>query len=306
MIERGISPVDPGRVREIRVPDRERHTTRPEDLLTPDDVLGMMEACRRSRCATRDRAIVATHYESMARVGEIGTLTWSALKFDEHGVMMTITDQKTKKLRYVRLVMAAEYLTRHLEESRSRNRADGLVFLSERGNPMTYPDYEALYRRLAARAGITKRVHSHLLRKSRITELMKKRRQESIIKKMAWGNVSTREWETYAVLCTQDIDDEVLDMYGIRKLEDAGPDPLAPIQCEKCLVVNPPTALYCIRCRAPLTEASREEVLVNERAARSDPLYQKLYERQMEMMAGIAQEVGLDPERFLEKWRDRD
>jgi len=68
------------------------------------------------------------------------------LKFDEHGVMVTITDEKTKKLRYVRLV-AAEYLQRHLEVSHARGRAEGLVFLSERGHSMTYPDFESMYKR---------------------------------------------------------------------------------------------------------------------------------------------------------------
>lgn len=300
LIKRGISHVDPERIKEIRVPERDRHTTRPEELITPDEVRRMIEACKRSRNPTRDRDIIATHYESMARIGEIGRLTWSSLSFDEHGVMMTITDEKTKKLRYVRLVMAAEYLQSHLEESRTRGRdLNGFVFLSERGQPMTYPDFESLYKRVAQRAGIKKRVHSHLMRKSRITELMKKRRQESIIKKMAWGNVTTREWETYAVLCSQDIDDEVLDMYGIKHIQDAGPDPLAPIQCEKCLVINPPTALFCIRCRSPLTEEARAAVLDKEQLAKSDPLYEKLVARQNAMMRDLAIEMGIDPERIL-------
>ncbi len=235
----------------------------------------------------------------VARIAEIGRLTWSALKFDEHGVMMTITDEKTRKLRYVRLVMAAEYLTRHLEESQARGRAEGHVFLSERGGPMKYPDYEAMYKRVAGRAGVKKQVHSHLMRKSRITELMKKRRQESIIKKMACGNVSTREWETYALLCSQDIDDEVLDMYGIRKLEDAGPDPLAPIQCEKCLVVNPPTAWFCIRCRSPLTEEAKASVQDKENLAKTDPLFEKLLEKPHLMMRNLDIVVGVDPDKLL-------
>ncbi len=43
----------------------------------------------------------------------------------------------------------------------------------------------------------------------------------------------------------KDIDDEVLDRYGIRKKNDEKPKILEPQQCVMCGFTNSPTAKYC-------------------------------------------------------------
>ncbi len=57
-----------------------------------------------------------------------------------------------------------------------------------------------LQRITAKRAGITKRVHPHLFRKSRITHLIQQNYQETVIKQMMWGNLAPDMFRTYAVL----------------------------------------------------------------------------------------------------------
>jgi len=49
------------------------------DLLTPDEITGMVKACTRPM----DRALIMMLYEGGFRIGEIGTMTWGDLTFDK-------------------------------------------------------------------------------------------------------------------------------------------------------------------------------------------------------------------------------
>ena len=75
------------------------------DLLTTDEITQMMNSCIRSI----DRAIIMMLYEGGFRIGEIGMMKWGDLTFDKWGVIVNV-NFKTNKPRYIRLVMAREYI----------------------------------------------------------------------------------------------------------------------------------------------------------------------------------------------------
>ena len=102
--------------------------------------------------------------------------------FDEYGVKIYLTDKKTKKRRYSRLTFAAPYLAAWRVEYPGSPTEENLVFISQRGNPLEYTAFLRVLQRTAKAAGITKRVHPHLLRSSRITHMVSNY-QESVIKK---------------------------------------------------------------------------------------------------------------------------
>jgi integrase/recombinase XerD len=64
-----------------------------------------MNSCIRSI----DRAIIMMLYEGGFRIGEIGMMKWGDLTFDKWGVIVNV-NFKTNKPRYIRLVMAREYI----------------------------------------------------------------------------------------------------------------------------------------------------------------------------------------------------
>jgi hypothetical protein len=111
----------------------------------------------------------------------------------------------------------------------------------------------------AARAGIEKRIYPHLFRKSRITELVRKNYQESVLKETFWANPDTSMFSTYLKLSEKDIDDEFLRRAGLKTEAEIGTDTDKPRQCMFCLAVNPPGSRFCRMCTRPLTEAAREE-----------------------------------------------
>jgi integrase/recombinase XerD len=251
-------------VKKIRVPRQAFDTSVPSDLLTEDEVVALVRAGRTSR----DRALVALVYETGCRINEAARLRWKDLREDDHGLGVYITDTKTQKMRYTRIVAFAEYLAAWKMDSFPGD--TDLVFRTARGDPMGYNTMNRVLRVTVRRAGIAKRVHWHLLRKSRITHAVKKNIPESILKKMFWGNLDTSMFKTYVVLSESDIDRAILADAGLVKPVPAD-DPLRPRTCPHCTAVNAPTHPYCSKCGYPLDPdriAAREAI---REIARNNP-----------------------------------
>ena len=95
---------------------------------------------------------------------------------------------------------------------------------------MNYAQIRQRVKMAAERAGLEKRVHLHLFRKSRATHMIQQNYQESVIKKMLWGNLDTPMFETYVVLSEADIDAEILGRAGIETpASAAGPARAGPV-----------------------------------------------------------------------------
>jgi len=257
--------------RKIRVPRQAFDTSIPSDLLTEDEVIALVRAGRTSR----ERALVALVYETGCRINEAARLRWKDLRVDDHGIGVYITDTKSQKMRYTRCVAFAEYLAAYRADCRPAGipgyvPGEDLVFRTTQGNPMSYNTMNRVLAVTVKRAGITKRVHWHLLRKSRITHAVKKNIPESILKKMFWGNLDTSMFKTYVVLSESDIDKAILADAGLIKSLPAD-DPMRPRTCPHCAAINAPTHPFCSKCGYPLDPdriAAREAI---REACRNDP-----------------------------------
>jgi len=210
-----------------------------------------------------------TLYEGGFRIGELGALAWKDVLFDDHGVIVN-TNFKTGKARYVRLVMAKEYLAAWKRDYPFEPEGDNLVFVSAKRNAMSYYTVSKQLTRLVERAGIEKHVTPHLFRHSRITHLIKEGVNESVIKLMMWGSVNTQQFKTYAHLTGTDIDNEILSRYGIKADEEKGGKSLEPRQCKKCQAINAPDTLYCPVCGSSLTEEAEVEMEEAKRIISND------------------------------------
>ncbi|NLD95441.1 MAG: phage integrase family protein [Fibrobacter sp.] len=240
---------------ELKAPPRDYETTDPGDLVTADELAAMIRACK----THRDRAIVAVTYETGARIGEVARLRWSDILFDRYGVRCTINDTKERKKRYPRLINSTAYLAAW------RNgyygpaaEGDAYVFISTKNHPLRYRAISQVIERAAQRAGIEKRIHPHLFRKSRITELVRKNYQESVLKETFWANPDTSMFRTYLKLSEKDIDDEFLRRAGLKTESEIDADTDKPRQCMYCLAVNPPGSQFCRMCTRPLTTEARQ------------------------------------------------
>jgi integrase len=251
-------------VKKIRVPRMKFDTTTPADILTEDEIVRLIQAARSSR----DRALIALVYETGCRIGEAARLRWRDLRVDDHGIGVYITDTKTRKMRYTRCVVMAEYVAAWRADHPAGD--EELVFVTRTGEPMRWVNLKRILAGAAGRAALGKRVHWHLLRKSRITHAVKKGIPESVLKKMFWGNTDTAMMRTYVVLSEADIDKAILADAGLIPSLPAD-DPLRPRTCPHCMAINAPTHPYCSRCGHALDP---EKIQVNElirEKIRSDP-----------------------------------
>lgn len=199
------------KIREIKTPAAVAQVVTPDMLLTVEEVLSIVRAAY----STRDKAFIMVLYESGVRIGELARLTWRDVIFDKYGVRLYITDTKTSKYRYSRLTMSTEYLSR-LKNEHVNPTDDAFVFVNRNGEPMTWIGCKKIITRASTRAGISKHVHAHLFRHSRITHMIQQNYQESIIKESMWGNTTTNMFRTYVSLSEEAIDNEYLRRAGIK------------------------------------------------------------------------------------------
>ncbi|WP_067051279.1 tyrosine-type recombinase/integrase [Methanofollis ethanolicus] len=270
---RGYSTIRTDELAELKPPATDTETTDPGDLMTAEELAAMIKACK----THRDRAIIAVTYETGARIGEVARLKWSDIQFDKYGVRCTINDTKERKKRYPRLINSTAYLAAW------RNgyygpaaEGDAYVFVSTDGEPLKYRAISQVIERAADRANIKKRIHPHLFRKSRITELVKKNYQESVIKETFWANPDTQMFRTYLKLSEKDIDDEFLRKAGLKTESEIDADDDKPKQCMFCLAVNPPGSRFCRMCTKPLTAEAADAVREAEKKIEATPEYESL------------------------------
>ena len=255
MIENGYSSIPEAKVRAVRAPAVDHNTTASDALLTADDIKQLLTGCR----SVRDRAIIAVLYESGARIGEIARLRWRDVEFDDYGIRVHIHDTKENQIRYARCTWAREMLAAWKNVYPAELQPDAWVFVSSRKEAMNYAQIRQRVKMAAERAGLEKRVHLHLFRKSRATHMIQQNYQESVIKKMLWGNLGTQMFKTYVVLSENDIDAEILGRAGIET-RAAAPDPLAPVPCPHCHTICAPVSRFCSACGQALSAEAAEEL----------------------------------------------
>ena len=257
MIESEYTDINEKKLNKIRAPSQEAMTKEANDILSKEEVAAMIRACQSSR----DRAIITMLYEGGFRIGEIGAMVWNDLKFDNHGVVVNV-NFKTGKPRYIRLIMATEHIYRWKDDYPFEPEPDVLVFLSQQRNPLTHAAVNKQIQLIAKRAGITKHVTPHIFRHTRITHLIQDGVNESVIKLMMWGSLTTNMFQTYAHLTGSDIDRAMLNNYGITiEEEDVHQTAsLEPRQCPNCHYVNGPVATYCSHCGQSLTDKAEKTI----------------------------------------------
>jgi site-specific recombinase XerD len=260
MIENEYSVLPEKKIKAIKTPRKDTKTKTASQLLTPEEVQTLIKFCRSSR----DRAMIMTLYEGGFRPGEICQLAWGDLKSDQKGIAVNV-NFKTGITRYIRLVMAKQYIAEWRADYPLPVTDKSPVFLSEIRTPLTWHSIAVQIRRIAKRAGITKHLTPHLFRHSRITHLLQEGAKESTVKLMMWGSLSTDMLTTYAHLTGRDIDDDISRLYGLEEDKNEKKNArLEPRRCQACNLINPPGEDYCRGCM----EALSPEAIANEDSIR--------------------------------------
>ena len=145
----------------------------PAEILTPDEVRALLRACpNRAPTGIRNRALITVLYRGGLRLGE--ALALMPKDLDPAQGTVTVLHGKGDRRRTIGLDPAAMSLILRWVDGRKGLGIDGRrrLFCTLDGRPLKPSYVRTLLPRLAAKAGVTKRVHAHGLRHTLAFELM--------------------------------------------------------------------------------------------------------------------------------------
>ena len=117
-------------------------------------------------------------------------------------------------------------------------------------------------RYVVKKAGLKKKVHPHMLRHTRITELASKMTEQELKIFAGWTPDSGMA-SVYVHLSGRDAEKAVLRAYGFEeavKEEEKKILALKPSTCPNCGYINPKEAEFCLKCGHPLTSSAIEKM----------------------------------------------
>ena len=150
----------------------------PTDLLSPEEIEKLLEACAHPR----DKALVSLLYDSGCRISEILTLRWGHITFESWGAALTVHG-KTGTRRVVVVGNSIPYLLAWKEIHPLGGQPEAPVFVGQNAagskqggadEAMNYASARRVIKMAAEHAGLRKRIHPHLFRHTRATELAKR------------------------------------------------------------------------------------------------------------------------------------
>ena len=212
------------------------------EVLTQEEIKKLINSCDN----IRDKALISVLYESGARVGEILNMKVGDVYFDEYGCVIIVSGKTG--MRRIRLVSSTPLLGQYLEEHPFKDNPKYPLWISLATNkkyePLGYGSVRAMLRKLAKRSGIKKRLYPHLFRHSRATHLAKVL-TESQLKEMFGWTQSSKMASVYVHLSGRDVDNAILEIYGLKKKKEEGEK---VIKCPRCGEINEIGAKVCWKC----------------------------------------------------------
>ncbi len=244
----------------------------PEDLLSEDEVLQMVEAA----INPRDKTLILVLYETGCRIGELLSLQMKNVNFDQYGAVLRVTGKTGD--RRVRIISSAPVLASWLNAHPRANDPDAWLWFQYKNNKKTdkclrHGTVYATLKKIAKRAGIQKKVYPHLFRHSRATALANKLTEAQMKEHFGWVQGSEMA-ATYVHLSGRDVDNAFLKIHGLVQAENAQEEKLKLRICQRCKDHNSPSSKFCTKCGLPLDEQTM--AMIENKREKSDNLMNKL------------------------------
>jgi len=261
----------------------------PTAMLTLVEVRALVEACHK----IRDKTVLMMLYEMGCRARELTQLKIKDVVWSTHSVDVTIQKSKSRP-RVNTLIDSFVYLQEYMNRHPFRGNGEAPLFVNlsnaQFGRALLYQGLTSIIRTSRKRARISKKIHPHLFRHSRATELARK----------GWTEAELREWfgwsptsdmvTVYVHIGQSDVKNKVLREGGLLDDEETAEQlqekvALKTKMCVRCGKKNPADALTC-HCGMGLSLASVEEI--KKLKIDSDEFIQKLNQLPLrpELIAG--------------------
>jgi type 1 fimbriae regulatory protein FimB/type 1 fimbriae regulatory protein FimE len=133
---------------------------RTREYLTEAEVEALIAACKENRQPHRDATMVLIAFRHGLRASELVDLQWTQVNFEAARLAVSRVKNGTPSTHPLtgRELRALRRLHRDGEGKSS------FLFVSERGSPMTVSNFQKLVTKAGEAAGLTIKVHPHMLR----------------------------------------------------------------------------------------------------------------------------------------------
>jgi site-specific recombinase XerD len=241
----------PDEVEWIKTAIKENHKKLPEEILVEEEIKKLLDACTN----IRDKALLATIYDSGCRVGELLNLRIKDVEAVDYGMKVCLAGKTG--MRKVLLISAVPYLTEWLNEHPNK-KPEAYLWVKRDGKRISYGRTRSLLADIAKAAHIQKKVNPHNFRHSRATFYASKLREREMMEYFGWRKSDTVG--IYVHLNGETVDRAILRSNGIIKEQEQDGTILKPRKCERCGNVNKATDTFCSKCSLALDEKTMQEL----------------------------------------------
>jgi site-specific recombinase XerD len=230
-----------------------REVVKPSDLLSDEEKRKMIESARN----LRDKALIGCLDEAGMRPGELLGLRIRDVSIGEQCAELSL-DGKTG-IRSSYIIRNLGYLSQWLDSYDKRGNPEAPLWpdFEKRGQPLSYVGLRQMLKRVAVKAGVTKRVYPYIFRHSQATSDSVDLTEPLMRKLYGWSS-SSRTPGRYIHLRGQDAKLAKLKQAGIAVEEEGERVRL----CPRCKKPVPFGATVCYSCNSVLTV--REALRIQE------------------------------------------
>lgn len=292
---RGTDDKDPPETKGLKVKRAEDHI--PTDaLITRDDLAALLQA----HVDVQDKARIAVLYESGFRAGEFCALNVGSVAFEEleggvWSVVLTlpkgVRGLKTGARR-IRVFDCVDYLKAWIDQHPHRNDPNAaLWFTMSRRAPGARLSANALLvwcYRAGKKAELKKDCNPHIWRHAAATERAKLGWNEAQMRAFFGWTRNSDMPSVYTHLAGLDCDEMEMERRGLTPSGKHKGPALTPLTCAYCAHRNPHTALFCQKCRRPVTPEAEKAIEEKKQAAAIDAAMKILRGLDPEAIAKLA------------------
>lgn len=235
---------DPDETKSVKMKSVKNKLAR-EQLLTDEDLTKMLN----NTLNLRDKAMIAIHYESGIRPGELLSLRLKHISIDEYGAMISV-DGKTgaRKVRIVNSVPALMNWIKIHPFADDPNRPLWVVLnkCANYGLGLDSSTWKKQLTDISIRAGIKKRVYPNLFRHTSATNSANFLTESQLRKRQGW-TADSKMPSVYVHLVNADVDEAYLSHLGIKMDKKPKTNHL-PKLCPVCKSPNSYESQICSEC----------------------------------------------------------
>jgi site-specific recombinase XerD len=270
----------------IKLNFKKNNNKLPSELLTEQDITAMVNFAH----STRDKAIIMGLYESGCRIGEFLKIRLRDIVFEKPGCIF-IVNGKTGGRR-IRVISSEPYLLDWINKHPDKNNPEAYLWVKNNSLKMLeYASFCKVLRMAARRAKVQKKINPHSFRHARATYLASRFTEQQLKVFFGWTRSSDMA-SVYVHLSGKDVDDALLDTYGIKKdLDENRISSLKPLICFMCNTQNEATNKFCKLCGAVLDEKLKNELLARETQNAEINKVMNVLFRDKDILALVAQKI---------------